>query len=77
MNPPTMTPESTIITFDRRCMSFGIFTVTNTVIKPPTNAKICVCQVFMYSRIDRAAPTHAPYDTPRMSGETSGFWNTP
>ena len=38
MNPPTMTPESTIVTFVCRCMSFGIDTVMNTVIRPPMKA---------------------------------------
>ena len=58
-------------------MNFGMDTVMNTVTRPPTNANNCVCQVFMYSKIDSAAPTHAPYETPSKSGETRGFWNTP
>ena len=45
--------------------------------KAATNAIACTPNEFKCNKIATDAPTHAPEETPRRSGATSGFLNTP
>ena len=77
MNPPTITPDSTSMMVESRRMSRGMSVVRNTARHPPTKANSCRDANPSPSRIETAAPTQAPFDTPSKSGETSGFLKMP
>jgi hypothetical protein len=56
-------------------LNFGIASVAATVKIPHAKAKNITSGLDRCSKIANAAPTHAPEETPKMSGETNGFWN--
>ena len=73
MAPPTMTPDRTSMMFESLFIADGMKTVRATAIMPPTNAKPDSRKPEKPSRIAMAAPMQAPLETPRKSGEMSGF----
>ena len=77
MAPLTIIPESTSIRLESLLISFGIVTVRPTATIPPAKALICIAAAEKAKRIATAAPTQAPEDTPRNSGETRGFLKIP
>ena len=53
--------------------SMGRVTVSPTASRPPAKAKSWTHPLVRERRMAAAAPTQAPPDTPRKSGEISGF----
>ena len=58
-------------------IAFGMRTVSVTASIPPKNANTCTNPAGIIKRMAMAAPTHAPADTPKKSGDTSGFLKMP
>ena len=76
MKPPTMVPDSTSIRLELFFRSFGIAVDSSTEARPTAKASTCRVRMEPPSKIAVAAPTLAPEETPRISGETRGFLNT-
>lgn len=77
MAPPTIIPASTSMMPDSLLSILGMRIVTATAAIPPANAVIWIMTEDTDRSIAIAAPTQAPPDTPRKSGETSGFLKIP
>ena len=76
MKPFTMVPDRTSIRVELFFMIFGIATDMVTASRPTPKAEICRKKMEPPRMMERAAPTLAPEETPRMSGETSGLRKT-
>ena len=76
-NPPTMMPDSTKVMVLSRLSSLGMVTVQATAPRPPAKAAPCTPKAPQPARMAAAAPMHAPDETPRRSGDTSGLRNMP
>ena len=77
IKPDTTIPASTKITAESRPINRGSAKVINTANSPPAKAAACVPQMLQPSKIDNAAPTQAPEETPSKSGDTSGLRKIP
>ena len=77
MIPLTIIPDNTNIVIFVFFIRRGINKVSPTAKIPATNAIACTPNEFKCNKIATDAPTHAPEETPRRSGATSGFLNTP
>ena len=71
--PPTMTPDRTSMMLELLFMTVGISTVSVTAMIPPTKAKPERTNPEKPIRMAMAAPIQAPLETPKKSGEMSGF----
>jgi len=77
MKPETITPDKTSMRVDVFFRSLGNSMVNNTAVMPNKKANACMPMHGRCSKIARAAPTPAPYETPSKSGETRGLRNIP
>ena len=70
---PIMIPENTITMFFRFFVRTERIIAAATLRIPAEKANSMVKEEPRPSIIDATAPTHAPDETPRMSGDTRGF----
>ena len=74
---PTMMPASTSMMFELLRKSTGSVNASPTAIMPPRKANSWMKPACSDSSIASAAPTQAPLETPRKSGEIRGLQKIP
>ncbi|MNC86955.1 hypothetical protein D3C83_26450 [compost metagenome] len=75
-NEPTTTPASTSTSSGSwPRTAFAVMYTNPTATRPKANAKPWIAITFNERKMPSTAPTAAPADTPRMSGETRGLRN--
>ena len=75
MKPPTIMPESNSIVCEFVLNNLEIHTVKRTVNIAARKEKMLIIDADIPRTIARAAPTEAPDDTPRRSGDTRSLRN--
>ena len=73
----TMTPASTTVSTWLPRAAWATTITRSTVPNATKNASTETPKLANPSKMATAAPNAAPCDAPKMSGETSGFWNVP
>ena len=72
-----ITPENTSTTWRFFLVMIDNKTAKETLAIPDIKAKNIWVDALSPNRMATIAPTQAPDETPRISGEISGFWNIP